>query len=137
MTPVKWLKFLNDFLPTADVVPLPDDASPLGQLWQHVIMFLTDGVVATEREKLLMGVPYREGDRIYFRSTDLFSYLNSRRIPYKSPQQVWELLGRRGGEKKGWNIKGSFMNVWSLPAPKIEEIEEAKLVVEELPKEAF
>lgn len=136
MTPVKWLRFLNDFLPTADIVQLPDDASPLGQLWQYVIMFLTDGVVAMEREKLLLGVPYREGDKIYFRSTDLFAYLNSRRIQYKSPQQVWELLRGKGGDKTGWMISKKFTNVWFLPAPDEYEVEQANTAVEET-KEAF
>ncbi len=138
MTPQRWLTFLNQLLPTADIVPLPEDASPLGQLWQHIQMFLTEGVVATEREKILMGVPYREGTQIYFRSTDLFSYLNGRRIPYKSPQQVWELLRQRGGEKDGWSIKGSFVNVWKMPAPvKTEEVVETGNGTHPEEKEAF
>jgi len=136
MTPVKWLVFLSSFLATADVVSLPEDASPLGQLWQHIIMFLTDGVVAIEKEKLLLGVPYREEEKIYFRSTDLFAYLNSRRIPYKSPQQVWELLRGRGGDKTAWKISGKFTNVWYVPAPNEDEIEQASLMTEEI-KEAF
>lgn len=140
MTPTRWLKFLNDLLPTADIVPLPDDASPLGQLWEHVLMFLTQGVVATERERLLLGVPYREENWIYFRSIDLFSYLNSRRIPYKSPQQVWELLRRKGGDKVFWNISGKGTNLWKMPVPKQEEVNEAvdeARTLDEDPQEAF
>lgn len=137
MTPQRWLTFLNQLLPTADIVPLPEDASPLGQLWQHILMFLTEGVIANEREKLLMGVCYREGNVIWFRSIDLFSYLNSRRIPYKSPQQVYEFLKQRGALKDAWSIKGSFTNVWGLPAPKREEIESVPESVDDDKKEAF
>lgn len=122
MTPGRWLKFLNDLLPTADLVPLPEDASPLGQLWEYIEMFLTQQVMATEKEKITMGVPYREGLKVYFRSLDLFKYLDSRRVQYKSPQQVWELLKRKGGDKEFWNLGGKGMNVWVLPAPRLAEV---------------
>ncbi len=138
MTPTRWLKFLNDLLPTADVVPLPEDASPMGQLWEHIIIFLTGSVMATERANVALGVPYREGNLIYFRSPDLFQYLNSRRVPFKSPQQVWEMLRQKGGDKTFWNLSGQGMNVWSLPAPKKEEIIEAAANTQSsLPQEAF
>lgn len=136
MTPQRWLQFLNSLLPTADIVPLPEDASPLGQLWQHIQMFLSEGVVANEREKLLMGVPVRENGHVCFRSTDMFQYLNSRRIPFKSPQQVWELLRQRGAEKDGWSINGSYVNVWKLTTPKHEEPPREESTAEE-GKEAF
>jgi Uncharacterized protein conserved in bacteria len=128
MTPVRWLKFLNDILPTADIVPLPEDASPLGQLWEHIVMFLTQTVTATELSKITLGVPYRDmGDNmIYFRSMDMFNYLNARRIPYKSPQMVWELLKRKGGEKKFVNLGGRGTNVWYIPAPAEDEVRVAE-----------
>lgn len=125
MTPVRWLKMLNDLLPTAEIVPLPEDAGPLGQLWEHIVIFLTQGVTGTDKEKILLGVPYREGESIYFRSIDLFHYLNSRRIQHKSPQQVWELIRSRGGEKKFWNLGGKGVNVWAIPAPHPAEVEKA------------
>jgi hypothetical protein len=137
MTPVRWLKFLNDFLPTADVVPLPDDASPLGQLWEHIILFLTQSVMATELSKISLGVPYRELNTIYFRSIDMFSYLNAKRIPFKSPQAVWELLRRHGGDKKFMSVGGRGTNVWFVPAPAEEEIQEAAANVGDVQQEAF
>jgi hypothetical protein len=138
MTPVRWLKFLNDILPTADIVPLPEDASPLGQLWEHIVMFLTQSVSATELSKITLGVPYRDpsDNMIYFRSIDLFTYLNARRIPYKSPQQVWEMLRRKDGEKKFINLGGRGANVWYVPAPAEEEVQEAQANLSEV-QEAF
>ncbi len=138
MTPVRWMKFLNDILPTADIVPLPEDAGPLGQLWEHAIMFLTQQVMATELAKITLGIPYSEGQTIYFRSVDMFSYLNAKRIPYKSPQQVWELLRRHGGDKKFMHVDGRPMNVWYIPAPNDEEVQKAaENTTQEPPQEAF
>lgn len=119
MTPARWLKQLNELLPTADVTPLPEDASPLGQLWEYIEMFLTQQVMATEREKIVMGQPYKEGDTVYFRSVDLFKYLDGRRVQYKSQQFVWEFMRRKGGDKTFWNIGGRGINVWHLPAPQV------------------
>lgn len=134
-TPVRWLKFLNDFLPTAEIVPLPEDAGPLGQLWEHIVMFLTQGVQAPELKGILLGVPYREEDKIYFRSLDLMTYLKSRRVDVKSPQQVWELLRKKGGDKKFTVLDGKGTNVWSVPAPHPVEVERA--VDNEEQREAF
>jgi hypothetical protein len=138
MTPVRWLKFLSEFLPTADIVPLPEDASPLGQLWEHIIMFLTQTVTATELSKITLGVPFRDPatNLIYFRSTDMFGYLNARRISFKSPQQVWEVLRSKGGDKKFINLGGRGANVWFIPAPAEEEVHVAQLNVQET-MEAF
>lgn len=139
MTPVRWLKFLNDLLPTADIVPLPEDASPLGQLWEHIVMFLTQSVSAIELAQIQMGTPYRDpsDNMIYFRSVDMFTYLNGRRIPYKSPQAVWEMLRAKGGSKKFVNLGGRGMNVWYIPAPAEEEILAAQAASSEPVMEAF
>lgn len=135
MTPARWLKFLNELLPTADLVPLPEDASPLGQLWEYIEMFLTQQVMAQDKDQVMMGQPYREGDTVYFRSVDLFKYLDSRRIQYKSQQFVWDFLRRRGGDKSFWNIGGKGVNVWHLPAP-VTPTEPVREAIQER-KEAF
>lgn len=119
MTPARWLKMLNELLPTADITPLPEDASPLGQLWEYVEMFMTQQVMAPDKEKVVLGQPYREGEFVYFRSVDLFKYLDGRRIQYKSQQYVWDFLRRKGGDKEFWNIGGKGVNVWRMPAPTV------------------
>src|SRR4051812_44734502 len=117
MTPQRWLKYLNEMLPTAEIVPLPEDAGPTGQLWEHIEMFLTQQVMATDKDKIVLGQPYKEGDTVYFTSVALFKYLDARRIKYESQQKVWDLLRKRGGDKKFWVVSGKGVNVWHLPAP--------------------
>lgn len=122
MSPTKWLEALHQILPSADVVMLPEDASPTGQLWERIIGFLTEQVMAPEKEKVLLGQPYREGDTVFFRSSDLFKYLDARRVPYKSPQMVWDLLRRKGADKTAWNLPGNKgVNVWYIKAP-VEDV---------------
>lgn len=123
MQPARWLKYLNEMIATAEIVPLPDDASPTGQLWERVVMFLTQQADAKDRSEVVSGKPWRdEKGRVWFRSMDLFSYLDARRVAYKSQQHVWMTLRDRGAGKAFWNLGGKGVNVWSLPNPESAEV---------------
>lgn len=119
MPPARWLKFLGTLLPQATIVPLPSDASPTGQLWESIEGFCAQRNKASAREEMLLGgKTYLEKGRIYFRSADLFAYLDQRRIQYKSPQWVWKVLKDHEATQDFWHLKGKKgINVWSVPAP--------------------
>ena len=119
MPPARWLRQLNELVQGADITPMPEDASPTGQLWERVEMYLQQGVNAMSKEEVLTGKVYREDGQAYFRSVDLFSYLEARRVKFKSEQAVWQLLRKHGAEKTVWsfgkkpNVVGC--NVWGMP----------------------
>jgi hypothetical protein len=130
MTPAKWLTYLGELIQTADVVPVPEDASPTGQLWEWIENFMYQNVSAIDKEEVWMGKPYREEGKVFFRSSDLFRYLNARKIPFKSEQAVWQLLRKRGGSTEEWHIGKNWANVWVLPVSRVvdEDLDEAPLV---------
>lgn len=115
VTPQKWKVYLNELISRADVVPLPDDATPTGQVWGHIEAFCTQQVQALSREEVWLGKVWHEGGRVHFRSKDLFAYLEAKRVKYKSEQWVWSLLADHGSEKAFWNLNGRGVNVWGLP----------------------
>ncbi len=119
MAPSKWLKQLNELVQSAEVVPMPEDASPTGQLWERIEMFLQQGVNALSREEVLTGKVYREDGKAFFRGVDLFTYLEARRVKYQSEQMVWQLLHARGASKTVWSFgkkpNVTAANVWSMP----------------------
>lgn len=115
LTPAKWLRYLSEVIGSADIVQMPDDASPTGQLWQWVDSFTLQTVNAMDKEEVWLGKPYRDGSKVYFRSQDLFRYLDARKVRYVSAQAVWQLLRHHGADQEKWHIKGRFVNVWSLP----------------------
>lgn len=141
MTPKKWLIFLNRFIPTADIIQMPAEASPAGQVWEWITKFCTQKVYAGTKEEIqLGGKPYRDGGMVWFRIADLITYLDNHRVQYKSPQSVSMLLHQRGAEKAFWNIKNRGMNVWGLKieaAPEFEEPPAARVVGMIKPSEAF
>jgi hypothetical protein len=130
MTPKKWLSYLNRIVPTADIVQMPEEASPTGQLWEWIIKFCTQKVYAASREEIFVGgKPYRDGNVVWFRITDLYTFLDNHRISYKNQQAVSLLLHQRGSEKKFWNVAGKGVNVWGV---KVED----PVVLESKPKVA-
>lgn len=126
MPPARWLNQLNELVQSADTVPMPEDASPTGQLWARIEMFLRQGVNALTKEEVLTGKVWRKDGEAFFCSTDLFAYLDARRIKYKSTQEVWALLRKRGGDKRVWSFGKRGVNVWCVPTAEMEEDEPIK-----------
>ena len=119
MPPAKWLKQLNELVQSAEVVPMPEDASPTGQLWERIEMFLQQGVNALSREEVLTGKVYRDDGKAFFRGVDLFTYLDARRVKYSSEQMVWQLLHAHEATKTVWSFgkkpNVTAANVWCMP----------------------
>lgn len=127
MAAPKWLEHLNTLIQGADIIPMPEDAGPSGQLWERIKIFLGQGVDAIAKEEVLTGKVYREDGITYFRSMDLFQYLEARRIRYGSEQRVWQLLREKGAKRVQWQWqKGSHQtaNVWSLKFEKAQDTSE-------------
>lgn len=115
----KWDLRINQLVQNAEVIPLPEDASPVGQLLQHMENFCLDQVMATTRDGILNGTPFVEDGRVFFRSVDLFRYLRARKVEYGSEQVVYMQLKEIGAGKDFWHLSGGkSVNVWSVPAPK-------------------
>lgn len=117
MPPQRWLRYLSEIIATADIVQVPAEAGPSGQLWEWVEQFCLSNVNALTKEEVWLGKPWRENGQVYFRGHDLFKYLDARRVKYSSPQAVYHLLKSRGGDSKFWKIKGRGVNVWHIPMP--------------------
>lgn len=117
MSAQRWDKFQRDLLASVTVVAMPDDAGPLGQLWQRVEAFASQRVMAEEPEGVLRGAPFRRDGRVYFRSSDLFQYLSNHRFRYRE-QDVWSLLNDRSGGHEEWSLGGGSVQVWWIPAPR-------------------
>ncbi len=116
MPPQKWLKYLGELIATADVMQMPEDAGPTGQLWEWIEGFTLQRANALTKEEVWLGKPYRAEGKVYFRSIDLFRYLDSHKVKYKSEQAVWQLLRHHGADKEAWHVRGKGVNVWVLEA---------------------
>jgi hypothetical protein len=126
MPVLKWEKRINELLQSVEVIIDPDDASPQGQFEKALDAFLTGKVQARQKDEIMNGKPWHNVDeqKVYFRSEDLFIYLEARRYRYSSQHQIWSWLRNLGGDRKTFRIKGKVVKVWSVPAPEFYEEED-------------
>jgi len=110
-------------LNTVEIIIDPDDASPQGQFEKILDSFLTGKVQARHRDEIMNAKPWHDKDegRVYFRSEDLFIFLEARRYRYHSQHQIWSWLREAGGDRHSIRIKGKPVKVWSVPAPQFYE----------------
>ena len=122
----KWEQRIKELLSSVEVVVDPDDASPQGQFEKMLDSFLTGKVQARHKDEIMNAKPWHDSDegKVYFRSEDLFIYLDSRRFRYPSQHQIWSWLRNLGGDRKTFRIKSKPVKVWSVPAPDFYDDEE-------------
>ena len=122
----RWEQRINELLSSVEVVVDPDDASPQGQFEKMLDSFLTGKVQARHKDEIMNAKPWHDSDegKVYFRSEDLFIYLDSRRFRYPSQHQIWSWLRSLGGDRKTFRIKSKPVKVWSVPAPDFYDDEE-------------
>jgi hypothetical protein len=122
----RWEQRINELLGSVEVVIDPDDASPQGQFEKMLDSFLTGKVQARHRDEIMNAKPWHDSDegKVYFRSEDLFIYLDARRFRYPSQHQVWSWLRNLGGDRKTFRIKSKPVKVWSVPAPEFYDDED-------------
>jgi hypothetical protein len=121
----KWEKRINELLQNVEVIVDPDDASPQGQFEKMLDSFLTGKVQARHKDEIMNAKPYHDPDekKVYFRSEDLFVYLEAKRFRYPNQHQVWSWLRTLGGDRNTFRIKSKPVKVWSVPAPEFYDDE--------------
>jgi hypothetical protein len=133
----KWEEFINKLLQSAEEEQAPEDAGTFGQFLTHLYDFCNRQSRGTTEESLLTNGLYHdeEGGRIYFRSTALHKYLGNQKFHEYSDKQVWQALRKvEGVQHGGTNIKGRFVNHWSIPEANLQD---GDFDVPRLPEEEF
>lgn len=111
-----WLIRLKELMTTCDEIIDPEDASKQGQFEKLLDNFFSASRPARNRDELIKGNSYTDGGRIYFRSEDLFNYLNVRRFNHNT-HEIWQWLKSIGAKDHQMRIKGKMLRTWSLPEP--------------------
>jgi len=109
-----WTKLINHLFENLTIIEAPADASPVGQLFEHVERFCTGRVQAKNRDELLLGKPWEEDGRHYFRVADLMAYLDRMHFREYKVHQVTAILKANGAEHHFFNCKGKGLNCWSV-----------------------
>jgi hypothetical protein len=116
MNDIAWTKLINHLLENLTVIEAPPDASPVDQLFEYIERFCTGRVQAKTKEEILLGKPWSEANKHYFRMADLMAFLDRHHFRDYKVHQVTSILRENGAEHHFFNIKGKGINLWAVEA---------------------
>jgi hypothetical protein len=116
MKPVAWQKLVQQKLADVELIEAPKEASPEGRFLWHLEQFCVTTANARVREELLLGKPWTDDGRHYFRSEDLMRYLNQHHFRDITARKAWSLLRQQAdATHKQFQLKGRCIQVWAVP----------------------
>lgn len=118
----RWTSMLQNILQSVEIIEIPPEASEEGQFRELTNLFLEMMATGRSRDGLMIGQGCTEDGITWFRSIDLFAFLDSKRAKVDSKKKAWAYLSRMGAKKKGFNVKGAYINAWGLPAVRKEDL---------------
>lgn len=128
---VKYEQMIQDAIDNREEVVAPYDSTQEGQFMFHLNTFLTDRPMSVTRDELLMGKPWCEEGRIYFRSTDLMEYLEQKRFYGFAGNRIFTVLRKLKFQHKQFSIKSKCVQTWSVEdtfSRQLEEFSPVKIV---------
>lgn len=111
----KWNVIVQGLLESVTIIEAPTDASPEGQFTEHLEQFCTGKAAARVKDEILLGKPWTDEGRHFFRLRDLLTYLERQRFRDLATNKITSLLKEMGGEHHFYNLKGKGINCWSVP----------------------
>jgi hypothetical protein len=112
--PADWNEIVHTLLKEVNEVPIPFEATPKGQLWQHLEDFLTSRVQAKTVEELLLGKPWLHNGFHYFRNRDFLAYLDRQRFRAMPLTSIPTYFHEWKFTQKFWNIRNKGTNCYAV-----------------------
>ncbi len=107
-----WNELIHQLLQEVTEVPIPFEATPRGQLWQHLEDFLTSRVQAKTVDELLLGKPWYNNGFYYFRNRDFLEYLDRKKFRAMPIINIPTFFHDWKFPTKFWNVRGKGINCY-------------------------
>ena len=108
-----WRQIIQQLLDSLTIIEVPKDASTEGHFNELLETFCTERP-ARERDELLLGKPWSDKGRTYFRLADLMDFLHRKNFRDYPRNKLSARLRELGGKSHFFNIKGKGANVWHI-----------------------
>ena len=108
-----WRQIIQQLLDNLTIIEVPKDASTEGHFNELLETFCTERP-ARERDELLLGKPWSDKGRTYFRLADLMDFLHRKNFRDYPRNKLSARLRELGGKSHFFNIKGKGANVWHI-----------------------
>lgn len=112
-----WQGIIQTLLDSVTIIEAPGDASPKGLLFEHLERFCTSRAQARTKDELLLGKPWTNGDKCYFRIVDFMAYLERQRFKEYKVNKICSMMREDlNADHAVFTLKGKTINVWKIPA---------------------
>ena len=111
----QWMSVLRDILDNVVLIEAPREISKEGQFEELLHEFIHDASLTLSRNDILLGKPWPEDGKVYFRIKDLMDHLFRNGYKGYTRTQVTARIMQLGGTKAFFNLKGRGTNVWFVP----------------------
>jgi hypothetical protein len=109
-----WTGIIQQLLEDVIVVEVPKDATPIGQLWSYLEDFCTSKVQGKTHDELLLGKPWTNDGKTFFRMKDFLAYLDRVKFRLFTMNHIAMHLKEWGAEKSFFNVRGKGVNCYSI-----------------------
>lgn len=121
---VDWDTKVRDLIENHIIVEVPFDVGPEGQFLVRLGEFLVLRKKSDRDEDLLDNKPWEHKGKVYFRSIALIEFLERRRSRDMNSVGIWSVIRREGGGFTSLLVGGSDLDVWWMPVPKKEQVDD-------------
>ena len=112
--PREWAIMVREKLEKVEKVAVPPDSKPEGLMWAYLQEYVLSQARARNRDELINNKPYHENGRIYFSGGHFHKHLEQHHRLKINQHKYWNWLRGRGAEHHNFNLKGRYINVWSI-----------------------
>jgi hypothetical protein len=102
-------------LDSVSVIEVPKDVSVEGQFMELLEAFCTERAQAQNRDEILLGKPWTEEGKTYFRLKDLLDYFTRQQFRDYGRNNIAARIRELGGGHHFFHIKGKGITVWFVP----------------------
>jgi len=120
--PTDWDGLIRKVLEETEIVDVPYDATPAGQIEGYIENYLSTRPYAQRREEIAFGKPWIEDGYVYFRSQEFIKYLQQQKVNM-SVNELWTILHGLNAKQKQIKIQYRNYRLWGVPEINTEPIE--------------
>jgi len=110
-----WRNIIQQMLDSVSVIEVPKDVSVEGQFMELLEAFCTERAQAQNRDEILLGKPWTEEGKTYFRLKDLLDYFTRQQFRDYGRNNIAARIRELGGGHHFFHIKGKGITVWYVP----------------------
>lgn len=114
----QWEQLIKEITASKIDIEAPEDASFDGLVLERFHDFLALRERAINREDILRGLPYLEGDTILFKASDFKRHLQIYKMDKLEPSYMFSILKNAGCTHTRVRVSGKLMLLWQYPLNK-------------------